>query len=412
MLEQTVPATSRISSAASNRLLKIIAFSTILALAAYLRLVNLGVRGYFVPDEEISIRTGDYFVLGTSTGYGLKYNDNGSLVSLWPHPYNFEHPPLGKLLIGLSGVIFSHDSLGYRLLGAFFGIATVAVVFLIGSRFMPTPWALIASAVAAIDPILVQASRLATLDTYYIFFAVSAVFLASHIKNWQRLWASSALIGASIASKWLGVYGLVTVLALLLFSNPTITRRVSAAVSSLSTTFAIYLLSYFHYFLGGPAYLRAYSGSAPSYLLLGQHTFSDFVRLQLWMIDFARRWHVAGQYYGYVILGPLTYVLQENQNAPVFAFNIFLFLAGVQVVIAYISNMKPPLLLTIWVLAGLIPLFNQGFVWYLAFEIPAAALMISWFGSRIYERNKVFALSLLVGLFSTEVVYYLVYTPK
>ncbi|MDV3293978.1 MAG: glycosyltransferase family 39 protein [Nitrososphaerales archaeon] len=365
-----------------------------------------------MPDEDISVRVGNYYVLGNQTGYGLKYDAMHNFVPLWPHPYNYEHPPLAKLLLGYSGLIFSRTTFGYRFLGALLGAALPLLVFLIARKFMSGIWALLPAAVVAIDPLLVQVSRLATPDTYFLFFAVAAFVPTAYSEGWPGVMTSGILMGLSIASKWLGLYALLALLVYQILSRRGLFARVALPVITFVTSIVVYVEAYFEYFVGGPVYTIAYRGTAPQYLLLGPHTFADFFRLQLWMIDFASLWHVAGPEYGYVILSPLTYVLQGVPSAPVYAFNILLFLAVFQLVLAYLLKMKPPLILVLWVLAGLLPLFDLGFVWYLALEIPGSALMISWFASRVYVGRRKVTLFVPVLLLLTEAVVYLSYLPR
>jgi len=381
---------------------------SLVLIGAALRTVDLGSRGYFVPDEDLSIKAGNYYVLGNATGYGLKFV-NGSLVLMWPHPYNFEHPPLGKVLIGLSGLALGHTAVGYRLLGALLGTVLIILVFLIARRFMSDSWALFPAAVVATDPLLVQLSRVATPDIYFLFFAVLTFAALIHFKGVVGVVAPGLLMGLSIASKWLGFYALLALVLYQIFSGGSTARRVLVPIVTLVIAAGVYVASYFEYFIGGPVY--QIGSPAPSYLLLGPHTLSDFIQLQVWMAEFNSYWHVAGPSYGYVFRSPLTYVLPGVSSAPVYAFDIALFTSVPLAALAYLSRTKPPSFLVLWSLAGLIPLFNQGFVWYLAFEIPGAALVIAWFASNFQTETRVVRLIPLLVLIA-EGFLFLSYLPK
>jgi hypothetical protein len=375
---------------------------------AALRTVDLGTRGYFIPDEDISIKSGNYFLLGNATGYGLKFV-NGTLDLTWPHPYNYEHPPLGKIFIGVSGLAFGHTAAGYRLLGALLGTALVVLVFLLARKFMSNSWALVPAAVASFDPLLVQLSRVATPDIYFLFFAVSAFVAFIYLRGLKGVTAAGILMGMSVASKWLGLYALLALLLYQLISGRVSANRLLAPIATILIAAGVYVASYFEYFIGGPVY--QIGAPAPSYLLLGPHTFPDFVQLQLWMAQFTLSWHVAGTSYGYVFMSTLTYVLPGVSTAPIYAFDIALFGAVPLAALAYLSRTRPPSLLVLWCLSGLIPLFDQGFVWYLAYEIPGAALLMAWFASSFQTETKLVRLIpvlLLVG----EAVVFLSYLPR
>jgi hypothetical protein len=380
---------------------------SLVVLGGVLRTFNLGSRGYFIPDEDISIKTGNYFVLGNATGFGLKFT-NESLDIFWPHPYNYEHPPLGKILIGYSGLLFGHTPSGYRLLGAILGTALIPLVFFIARKFMGGLWALVPAAVVAIDPLLVQLSRVATPDTYFLFFAVSA-FAALLLLNGKTAFVMTGVFaGLSIASKWLGFYALLALLLYQFLSNTSLIRRVAKPVGTAAIAAAVYVASYIEYFVGGPVY--QIGSPAPSYLLLGPHSLADFSKLQLWMINFNSYWHVAGTQYSYVFLSPLTYVLPGVPSAPVYAFDVALFSAIPLAVLAYFSRTYPPSLLVLWSLSGLIPLFNQGFVWYLALEIPGAAMLITWFAFR-FQTNTWAVKVIPPALILAEALLFLSFTP-
>ena len=390
----------------SARLIFILLASLVI-IGGALRAVNLGSRGYFVPDEDISFKAGNYFVLGNATGYGLKYV-NGTLDLLWPHPYNFEHPPLGKSRIGYSGLVFGHTPLGYRMLGALLGTALVLLVFLVARRFLGGVWALAPAAVAAIDPLLVQLSRVATPDIYFLFFAVAAIAALLQLEGRPGAVAAGVLVGLSIASKWLGLYALLAILLYEVFGGGSVLKRVANAVTTIALAAGVYVASYLQYFSGGPIYQI---GAGPTYLLLGPHSFLDFVRLQEWMLNFTNFWHVSGTPYGYVVLSSFTYVLPGVTSAPVYAFDLVLLAWVPLAALAYLSRTEPPKALVFWALAGLVPLFNKGFVWYLAFEVLGAALMLTWYAYAFKDKGR-FMRVIPVLLLVAEVLVFVSYLPR
>jgi dolichyl-phosphate-mannose--protein O-mannosyl transferase len=142
------------------------------------------------------------------------------------------HPPLGKWLIAI-GVRFdgfdcpeetvcrgSTSALGWRIVPAIAGIATVALLYLLARRlFRSTIAASLASGLLAFDFLHLVQSRTSMLDIFIPLFGVAGfLFLAfdrDHVGRGARLFdrpwrlAAGAAFGAAAATKWSGVLYLV-----------------------------------------------------------------------------------------------------------------------------------------------------------------------------------------------------------
>jgi len=143
------------------------------------------------------------------------------------------HPPLGRMFIGLGMALFGADSsVGWRIAVAFFGTATVLVVYLLALTLSRSiVLASVASGLMAIDGLGIVMSRVALLDGILTFFIVLTFWLVAidHRRMddtvpgragdtwgrvlWNRPWllAAGAAAGAATAVKWSGVYVLAAV---------------------------------------------------------------------------------------------------------------------------------------------------------------------------------------------------------
>jgi hypothetical protein len=141
---------------------------------------------------------------------------------------NGEHPMLMKALLTASVVACEtwnatrlaqgHASLqasvetALRLPGAILGALTSLLIFLVVSELFGTPTALVAAALWAFDPTAAGFNRIAKEDTFFLFFFLLAnVFWLRGQRaaetNERRpepfYWASAAMFGAMLASKYL-----------------------------------------------------------------------------------------------------------------------------------------------------------------------------------------------------------------
>lgn len=124
-------------------------------------------------------------------------------------PANIEHPPLGKLLIGLGIALFGDGPLGWRLLSTLAGTATVVGVFaILQLLFGRVRTSVIGAALTLVNfTVLVQA-RIAMLDGFMAAFVVCALAVmlwaarGNDAQVWRRWIAGSVLLGLAVATKW------------------------------------------------------------------------------------------------------------------------------------------------------------------------------------------------------------------
>ena len=132
--------------------------------------------------------------------------------------YEWTHPPLGKVLMGIGISIFGMVPFGWRFIGTLFGIFMVPVVYLMARRILKYKWlAVLSCVIFTFDFMHFTQTRLATIDTYVTFFIMLMYYyMYKYYKKsfydtplWKTLvplGISGIFFGLSVASKWTGLY--------------------------------------------------------------------------------------------------------------------------------------------------------------------------------------------------------------
>ena len=133
----------------------------------------------------------------------------------WEHlrgmyPYEVSHPPLGKLILSLGILLFGMNPFGWRFMGTLFGVLMLPVIYwfarrLFGGRAVPGCCA----ALLAADFMHFAQSRIATIDTYAVFFILLMFgFMLGWLQDGSRrdLALSGVFFGLGAASKWTCLY--------------------------------------------------------------------------------------------------------------------------------------------------------------------------------------------------------------
>ena len=133
------------------------------------------------------------------------------------YPYEVSHPPLGKLIISLGVMLFGMVPFGWRFMGTLFGVLMVPVLYIfLKNLFGKTSVALCGTALFTFDFMHLVQTRLATIDTYGVFFIlVSYYFMyrwlsvpaGKKLRHYiLPLFLSGLFWGIGCASKWTVVY--------------------------------------------------------------------------------------------------------------------------------------------------------------------------------------------------------------
>lgn len=146
----------------------------------------------------------------------------------------WSHPHLGKLIIMLGIKLFGMTPFGWRCMGTLFGALMLPLMYLLVKQLSGNKWlSLSGMLLLALDSMHFTQTRIATVDTYAVFFIMLMyLFMIRYAKMSllrQPLWRTLLPLGASglgmalaCASKWTGIYasvGLAVIFFVSLFSR-------------------------------------------------------------------------------------------------------------------------------------------------------------------------------------------------
>lgn len=135
-------------------------------------------------------------------------------------PYEVSHPPLGKLILSLGIRMFGMTPFGWRFMGTLFGALMLPILYaFLKKLFGSTPIAFAGTAIMATDFMHYAQTRLATIDTYAVFFILLMyLFLYLFFRDdpdapgfrrgvqTRNLFFSGLFFGLGAASKWTCIY--------------------------------------------------------------------------------------------------------------------------------------------------------------------------------------------------------------
>lgn len=264
--------------------------------AGALRVVRLDDPEGIMFDETYYAKDSCWFVNVSKTVCEIDYEQT------------YVHPPLGKWLLAIGIRIFGYDAFGWRVAAAVAGTVTVVLLYLLARRVLgSTLGAVLASGLLAIDLLHFVQSRISMLDIFVPLFGVAAVLFAVYDRDryrpppegpranglLDRPWrlAAGAAAGASVASKWTGVFYLILVIALIIVWETGVRRR-DDRPHPISRFLREETLTIFFWLMVMPVgvYLFTYIGRLEGELLASPLAEGSWVRAfwerQLSMLDF------------------------------------------------------------------------------------------------------------------------------
>jgi dolichyl-phosphate-mannose-protein mannosyltransferase len=141
-------------------------------------------------------------------------------------PYEWTHPPLGKLIIASGISIFGYSPFGWRITGVIFAMLMIPLIYVLGKKLFGTWIGGFASAfLLTFDFMHFTMARMATVDTYVVFFTLASqlfflIYLKNVLKNgWKTpvlpLFMAILFFALGFSTKWLVLYGFAAQLAIL-----------------------------------------------------------------------------------------------------------------------------------------------------------------------------------------------------
>ncbi len=205
----------------------IVALAAILFAAAFTRFYRLGEPDQCYFDEVYFPTTATEMLRGDNAAWEFFGHEN-------------THPPLSKELMAAGMAIFGHQDrggienncwpdepdasrrtdpdwtykpFGWRFFGALAGVGAVLFIYLIAKKLFQSEVAgLAAGFLLTFEGLAFVQSRIATPDTYVLFFLLGAVyFLLSDRLSIRRLLLAGAFFGAAVASKWTAIFTIVPI---------------------------------------------------------------------------------------------------------------------------------------------------------------------------------------------------------
>ncbi len=149
-------------------------------------------------------------------------------------PFEWTHPPLGKLFIAVGILLFGMNPFGWRIVGTLFGIGMLAAIYIFArSLFKKREYAFFAALLFSVDFLHFTQTRIATIDVYSVFFVILMYhFIYQFYKEsffrcgWRKMVGPLGLcglfFGLGAASKWTSLYagaGLVAIFFVAIFRS-------------------------------------------------------------------------------------------------------------------------------------------------------------------------------------------------
>jgi dolichyl-phosphate-mannose-protein mannosyltransferase len=100
-------------------------------------------------------------------------------------PYEWTHPPLGKLIIASGIAVFGYNPFGWRIIGVIAATLMIPLIYILGKKLFETWIGGFASAfLLTFDFMHFTMARMATVDTYVVFFSLaSQLFFLIYLKD-------------------------------------------------------------------------------------------------------------------------------------------------------------------------------------------------------------------------------------
>ena len=149
-------------------------------------------------------------------------------------PFEYTHPPLGKLLMAIGILTFGLNTIGWRIVPFIFGIAFIPIMYIFGKRMFKNRFGAFASAfLISFDSMHFVLSRIGLIDIilstfivlmfYFFFIYYDGDLFKKGWNGWNGwkgaylpLFLSGVFFGLAVSVKWTAVFGAFAVMVLFL----------------------------------------------------------------------------------------------------------------------------------------------------------------------------------------------------
>ena len=143
------------------------------------------------------------------------------------YPYDWVHPPLGKLILASGISVFGYSPFGWRIMGVAFATLMIALIYVVGKELFGTWIGGFASVfLLTFDFMNFTMGRMATTDIYVAFFSLASqlfflIYIKSVLKNgWKTpllpLFLAVSFFALGFSTKWIVLFGFAGQLTILL----------------------------------------------------------------------------------------------------------------------------------------------------------------------------------------------------
>jgi dolichyl-phosphate-mannose--protein O-mannosyl transferase len=175
-------------------------------------------------------------------------------------PYEWTHPPLGKLIIASGISVFGYNPFGWRIMGVISATLMIPLIFILGKKLFGTWIGAFASAfLLTFDFMHFTMARMATVDTYVVFFVLASqlfflIYLKDVLKNgWNApvlpLFLAVLFFALGFSTKWLVLYGFAAQLAILAVLRLKVVSKLKEGLSAKINAFLDHPYSFVTAFL-------------------------------------------------------------------------------------------------------------------------------------------------------------------
>ena len=233
-----------------------IILALILLFALCTRLSRLGIPPKYYFDEVYHAVTAKAYAQNDPAGYEWWHGA--------PEPntaYEWLHPPISKLFMAGGIKLLGVNAFSWRFPGALFGVLVVFLTYQLAILITKHGWvAITASALAALDGLLLTGSRIAMNDIYVTAFILATVIFYLRwleSKHPKELITTGLCLGLAISTKWSGVFllGIIGVTEGFLLAKRTVSfslfRYLKLVIALIFIPAVMYVLSYTQFFLQG-----------------------------------------------------------------------------------------------------------------------------------------------------------------
>ncbi len=208
-------------------------------------------------------------------------------------PYEWTHPPLGKLILAAGIYIFGYSPFGWRITGVLLATLMIPVIYVLGKKMFGTWIGAFAPAfLLMFDFMHFTMARIATIDTFVVLFSLlSQLFFFIYVRNvlaqgWKTstrpLLLAVLFFSLGFSTKWYVLYGFLGQIFILLVLR---LRELSAFKGWIARIRAFFSRPFFSFLVFLAIAMGIYLLTFVPYMIIG-HTLADVYQAQWSMYNY------------------------------------------------------------------------------------------------------------------------------